>query len=470
MISSQLVAQIASGKDALIGRLRDFVAIPSLSSDPAYAPQSEEAARWLVSWFESLGGAATVHPLPAAGGVQPNPIVTARFMSPDAKRTVLVYGHYDVQPAKREDGWDTDPWMLAGPDASGYLYGRGVIDDKGQVCSVIAAIEAHIRTNTPLPVNIVFLIEGMEESGSEGLDGFIEREWQALFSDVSSVLICDTEWMGETVPTVVHALRGLNYFEVTVLGASEDLHSGTLGGVAWEPANDLIHLFSRLREGPMGPIRIPGMYDNILGLPDSVRAILKTSSFDVAEFLRENGLRASAVGEDVTAIAAAKAFAPTLSIHGIGKVFPGPGAKTVIPAKATGYMSTRLVPRQDPATLAQATIDFLRAEFASFGSPNTLDVQLLSSGNWWYADPSSPHIDAALRCLTETFGVQAAPLAEGGSIPVAHVFSQKDVPVVLMSLGKAYSRAHGPNERHHVDCLVKGAEAVARYLDAVAAL
>lgn len=454
----------------VLQRLRDFVAIPSVSADAAFGPRCVEAAEWACDWLQSLGGDAQVHDPPEVGGVSPHPIVTARFETPGASQTVLFYGHYDVQPAAMEDGWTTDPWTVRGPDDEGYLYGRGVIDDKGQVCSVLAAIEAFVRTATPLPLNVVVLLEGMEESGSEGLAQFVEQSWPTLFRDVTSVLICDTEWLGTETPSVVHALRGLNYFQITVHGPQTDLHSGSLGGVAWEPLHDLIQLLAGLRDGPMGAIRIPGFDRDIMDVPPAVADVLRRAEVDVPAFLRENGLPGSAVGNDVTEIVRAKAFQPTLTVHGVGKVFAGPGAKTVIPGTAVAYMSTRLVPFQNCSELAQQTIDILHDRFAALHSPNTLDVELLSSGNWWYVDPSGPHISAALQALTEVFGTAAVPMAEGGSIPVAHLFQQRKLPVVLLSLGKAYGRAHGPDERHHVDCLHGGAKAVARYLQKIASV
>lgn len=470
MVPTSVLKKIRSSSEAYVARLREFVAIQSESANPAYRKESKRAAEWLMEWLTSMGAKTELHELPHYDGVVPNPIVTARIGNDATKKTILVYGHYDVQPAVMEDGWRTDPFTLTDSDSEGYMYGRGAIDDKGQVCSVLQALQAYVDTKEVLPVNLVFVIEGMEESGSEGLEDFLLKHQSTLFLDVSSVLICDTDWLGERTPTVIHALRGLNYFQVTVKGPKDDLHSGSLGGPAWEPLSDLVHLFSRLREGPAGKILIPGFEENLMPVSDEFRSRVNKSGLDAKEYKEKNGLPGLAIGESLDEIIVATAFRPSLTIHGFGKVFAGPGSKTVIPGTAVGYMSTRLVPFQDPKLLAQNTKEYLEQEFAKLGSPNTLTVELLSSGNWWYMEPEGKEITVALHALEEAFGVPAVPMAEGGSIPVAHSFSEMGLPVVLLSLGKAYGNAHGPNERHHIDCLTKGAEAVTRYWEGVAAL
>ena len=453
---------IEGQKDDSLALLREFVAIPSVSGDPARKGDCLRAAQWVEDQLKRAGAQTSQW---VKEGEDMHPVVYGEVGSDPRKKTVLVYGHYDVQPAEMHDGWSADPWTLRGPDERGFVYGRGVTDDKGQVLAILRAAQAFAETNTELPVNLKFLIEGMEETGGDALLAAVIEEHRETFETLDAVLVCDSEWIGEEIPTVLHALRGIVYLEVIVHGAKADMHSGVMGGAVWEPLQDAVNLVSSLRDGPMGQVKIPGFYDAVRPVTDDLRTHLRASKYNLDEAKAEHGLSSYAHPEREDVLLA-QYYQPTLTFHGFGHVFNGPGTKTVIPGKASAYVSMRLVPDQDPHDIARRAKDYVESVFQASGSPNRLEVTVHDPGMWWYGDTSDPYIQAGLRAASKGFGREAVLIAEGGTIPIIAMLSQLASPV-LVSLAKGYSNLHGPNERFHVDSLVDGAKTVALFFEEV---
>jgi cytosolic nonspecific dipeptidase len=343
-------------------RLAEAVAIPSVSADlDLHLKDIVHMMEWTKTHILRLKGRAVLLDNPAATPERPlPPILMAEFLSDPKKMTVCVYGHLDVQPANKDDGWDTDPFVLTERD--GKLFGRGSTDDKGPALSWLWLVEAHQQLEKELPVNIKLLYEGMEESGSEGIFQIIQQEAQEFkfLSDVDFFCISDNYWLGKTKPCLTYGLRGMAYFQLTVQSTKQDLHSGVFGGSIHESMTDLIKLMATLVDTD-GTILIDGIMDDVKQITDKEEALYHDIQFDLEEYKQE----AKIVGnkllfDNKKDLLMHRWRYPTLSLHGIEGAFSGTGAKTVIPAKVIGKFSLRLVPDQDPTkieTFVKAHID-----------------------------------------------------------------------------------------------------------------
>lgn len=343
-------------------RLAEAVAIPSVSADlDLHLKDIVHMMEWTKTHILRLKGRAVLLDNPAATPERPlPPILMAEFLSDPKKMTVCVYGHLDVQPANKDDGWDTDPFVLTERD--GKLFGRGSTDDKGPALSWLWLVEAHQQLEKELPVNVKLLYEGMEESGSEGIFQIIQQEAQEFkfLSDVDFFCISDNYWLGKTKPCLTYGLRGMAYFQLTVQSTKQDLHSGVFGGSIHESMTDLIKLMATLVDTD-GTILIDGIMDDVKQITDKEEALYHDIQFDLEEYKQE----AKIVGnkllfDNKKDLLMHRWRYPTLSLHGIEGAFSGTGAKTVIPAKVIGKFSLRLVPDQDPTkieTFVKAHID-----------------------------------------------------------------------------------------------------------------
>ena len=343
-------------------RLAEAVAIPSVSADlDLHLKDIVHMMEWTKTHILRLKGRAVLLDNPAATPERPlPPILMAEFLSDPKKMTVCVYGHLDVQPANKDDGWDTDPFVLTERD--GKLFGRGSTDDKGPALSWLWLVEAHQQLEKELPVNVKLLYEGMEESGSEGIFQIIQQEAQEFkfLSDVDFFCISDNYWLGKTKPCLTYGLRGMAYFQLTVQSTEQDLHSGVFGGSIHESMTDLIKLMATLVDTD-GTILIDGIMDDVKQITDKEEALYHDIQFDLEEYKQE----AKIVGnkllfDNKKDLLMHRWRYPTLSLHGIEGAFSGTGAKTVIPAKVIGKFSLRLVPDQDPTkieTFVKAHID-----------------------------------------------------------------------------------------------------------------
>jgi Cys-Gly metallodipeptidase DUG1 len=369
---------------------------------------------FLKSELEALGAQVELRPLgkqPGKENLDLPPVVIARYGNDKNKRTILVYGHYDVQPALKDDGWATEPFELT-IDEKGRMFGRGSTDDKGPVLGWLNSIEAHQKAGVDFPVNLLMCFEGMEEYGSEGLDEFIEAESKKFFKDADAVCISDNYWLGTEKPCLTYGLRGCNYYSVAVSGPGQDLHSGVFGGTAQEPMTDLVRILGKLVD-TNGKILIPGLNDLVAPLTDDEKSLYGGISYTM-ENLYESLGSTTGIHPDKENTLMARWRYPSLSVHGIEGAFSAPGAKTVIPAKVIGKFSIRTVPNMESDDVNKLVYKYINDEFAKLGSKNNLEVSLQHAGKWWVASPKHWNFSAASKAVEQVFGVKPDMTREGG--------------------------------------------------------
>ena len=463
-----LFAKIDELKPKFIQRLSNAVSIPSVSGDETLRPKVFEMSEFLKNELKNLGADdITIKDL----GIQPPPvndenlqlppIVLSKFCNDPNKKTVLIYGHYDVQPALLEDGWDSDPFTLIEKD--GKLFGRGSTDDKGPVMGWLNSIEAHRELGLELPVNIVFCFEGMEESGSLGLDELVEREANDYFKNVSSVCISDNYWLGTKKPVLTYGLRGCNYYQIIIKGPGADLHSGIFGGVIHEPMTDLIKVMSQLVD-VNGEINIPGIKEMVAPVTEKEDGLYNDIEFDVNELNLASGSD-TAIYQDKKNILMHRWRYPSLSLHGIEGAFSGSGAKTVIPSQVIGKFSIRTVPNIDSDTLDKLVIDYCNEKFKELKSPNTFKAELIHGGAYWVSDPFNNEFTAAKLATKKVWGIDPDLTREGGSIPITLTFEQQlKSNVLLLPMGKGDDGAHSINEKVDVANYIEGTKTLSAYL------
>ncbi|CAN3374912.1 hypothetical protein DIURU_002574 [Diutina rugosa] len=457
-------------KPQFIERLRKAIAIPSVSADETLRPQVVKMAHFLVDELKSLGfhdiqlkDLGTQPPPVADPKLQLPPIVLARFGSNPDKKTVLVYGHYDVQPALKDDGWATEPFEMTLNEAQDIMYGRGTTDDKGPVIGWLNVIEAHNKLGWELPVNLVVCFEGMEESGSLGLDKLVEDEANQYFKGVDQVTISDNYWLGTKKPVLTYGLRGCNYYQIIVEGPGADLHSGIFGGIIAEPMTDLVHLMGELVDNK-GKILIPGVYDMVAPLTDKEDALYDNIDFSVDELNAASGSE-TALHENKKDILKHRWRYPSLSLHGIEGAFSGAGAKTVIPAKVVGKFSIRTVPDIDSGKLDQLVFEHVTKKWQELGSKNKFKVELIHDGNYWVSNPFNKAFTAASHATQDVWNVVPDMTREGGSIPITLTFEKAlGVDVLLLPMGRGDDGAHSINEKLDVPNYINGCKTLGGFL------
>jgi acetylornithine deacetylase/succinyl-diaminopimelate desuccinylase-like protein len=413
--------------------LQAFLRIPSISALPEHAADVRRAAEWLAA---TLRDAGLEHvDVAETGG---HPVVIADWLRAPGAPTVLVYGHYDVQPVDPLDLWTSPPFD---PVIDGErILARGSADDKGQVHAHAMAAGALLRTRGELPVNVRYVFEGEEESSSVHLDAWLTANRDRLAADVA--LISDTGFFEGNLPAITVSLRGLTYAQIDVELAPVDLHSGGYGGAVHNPAVALAQIIAALK-GPDGRIRIPGFYDEVMALTEEERAAMDSLPFDEAAYRASVGVP-DLVGEVGYSTLERRSTRPTLDVNGIWGGFQGEGSKTIIPAHAHAKVSCRLVPNQEPETIFGRLRDFVE-EIAPPGVRVT--VRYLGGGRPTRTPIDHPMTQAAARALESTFGRPPLYIREGGSIPVAASFeSILGLPVVLLGFTQPYENAHAPNE------------------------
>lgn len=463
-----LFDEINNLKPKFIERLTKAVAIPSVSGDESLRPKVVEMAHFLVSELKELGADDVrlrdlgIQPPPVTTpDLKLPPIVLAKFGSDPAKKTVLIYGHYDVQPALKEDGWATDPFTLVEVDNK--LYGRGSTDDKGPVIGWLNSLEAHKKLGLDLPVNLVCCFEGMEESGSLGLDDLIAEEAEGYFKGVDTVCISDNYWLGTKKPVLTYGLRGCNYYQISVKGPGADLHSGIFGGVIHEPMTNLIKVMGELVD-VNGNILIPGVNEMVAPVTEKEKALYDAIEFDVDELNAASG-SSTAIYQDTKDILMHRWRYPSLSLHGIEGAFYGGGAKTVIPAKVIGKFSIRTVPDMDSKKLDKYVFDYINGKFAELKSKNTLVVELIHDGNYWVSDPFNDSFTAAAKATKLVWNVDPDFTREGGSIPITLTFEEQlKTNVLLLPMGKGDDGAHSINEKLDIPNYIEGVKTLSAYL------
>lgn len=450
-------------------QLSEAVSIPSISSD--LDDRLDDIVRmidWTKGHIENLGGTTIIVPNPVATAERPlPPILLGEFHVDPSKKTVCVYGHLDVQPAKIEDGWDTDPFVLTEKD--GKLYGRGSTDDKGPAISWIWIVYLHQTMGVELPVNIKILYEGMEEYGSDGVFELILQEAKPgkFLDDVDFFCISDNYWLGKTKPCLTYGLRGLSYFTVTVEGSKQDMHSGILGGTVHEAMTDLIAVMATMVDSS-GKILIDGVMNSVKKVSSEEQALYDTIDFSLEAYKEDNGIKGSSdalLHPDKKSLLMARWRYPSLSIHGIEGAFSDKGAKTVIPGKVVGKFSIRLVPYQDPKQIEEAVADHITKEFTKLNSPNKMSVDMIHGSKAWLSDPHHPNFEAAARAINKVYGEDPDYTREGGSIPIAAALEDAtSMNVLLLPIGACDDGAHSQNEKYNISNLVNGVKVLGLYL------
>ncbi|KAG8038352.1 hypothetical protein G9C98_006679, partial [Cotesia typhae] len=422
------IRYIDEHKKEYVDTLREAVAIKSVSSWPDSRSECVKMMEWMEKKMKALGasteladiGMEKLHdgreiPLP--------PILVGSLGNDRSKKTVLIYGHLDVQPALVEDGWDTEPFTLVEKDNK--LFGRGSTDDKGPVLCWLHALQAYKAIGEEIPVNIKFVFEGMEENGSEGLDEFLWSRKESFLSDIDYVCISDNYWLGTTKPCITYGLRGLAYFNLEVSCAKSDLHSGTFGGTVHEAMSDLIFLLNSLVD-VNGRILIDGIYDQVDKITDAELKSYQDIEFDVDD---------------------------------------EPGAKTVIPRKVIGKFSLRIVPSMTPDEVTTKVKAHLEKIWATRGSPNVMNIHMGHGGKPWTENPDHPHYVAARTATKYVYGVDPDLSREGGSIPVTLTFQEvTGKNVLLLPVGCGDDGAHSQNEKLNIRNYIEGTKLLGSYL------
>ena len=437
---------------AFLDGLKTFLRIPSISTLTEHKPDIRRAAEFVLNELTAAG--LTGEMIEGEG----NPLVYAEWTGAPGKPTLLMYGHYDVQPPDPLDEWKSPPFE---PEVRGKdIFARGSSDDKGQTYILVKAVEGLLKTRGKLPVNVKFLIEGEEETGGEHIEGYVGSKPARLKSDAA--VICDTEMFAPEMPTICVGLRGIVYAELHVEGANHDLHSGVYGGAAPNPLQALAEIISALKDRD-GHIQIPGFYDRVVPPSAKEREAWARLPFNEREYTEvEMGAR-ELVGEPAIPLFERLWARPTFEVHGISGGFTGEGAKTVIPARAMAKISTRLVADQDPKEAAE---QLRRAVQQACPRGVTAELKLIHGAPPSLVNPDNRFIHAAADAMAEVFGSPTVYIRSGGSIPIVATFEQSlGIPSVMMGFGLPDDNLHAPNEKMHLPNFYRGIEAVSRYLD-----
>lgn len=432
---SALDTYLQQNQSRFLEQLMAALRVPSVSARREHAGDVRRCAELVAAHLKTIGF-THAEVVPTSG----HPVVYGEWLGAPGAPTMLLYGHYDVQPADPLDLWTSPPFEPVIRD--GKLYARGACDDKGQVYMHLSAFEAHLKTSGRLPVNVKVVIEGEEESGSEALEPFLTSWRTRLAADV--IVVSDTSMLGPDQPALTYGLRGLVYAQIEVTGPTRDLHSGEFGGAVANPANALATILAGLKDAD-GRIAVPGFYDSVRALSAEERAGFAALPFDEAGFLRESGAPAP-VGEKGFSTLERIWVRPTLDVNGMWSGYTGEGAKTVLPSFAAAKVSMRLVPDQDPDVVFRAFEAHVRA-LAPAGV--TLKVIDLHGGQPWRTDPTHPMLQAAVRALARSWPKPPALICEGGSIPVMATFQRTHpgVPCILMGFALHDDQVHAPNEK-----------------------
>jgi len=417
---------------AALDDLLDFLRFPSISTDPAHSKDLVACAEWLKQKLIAFGLSAELHPTSG------HPIVVARNEHRPGRRTVLIYGHYDVQPVDPVALWDHPPFE---PHIeNGVLFARGSTDNKGQIMAHIQGVAQTLASEGELPVNLIFLIEGEEEIGSEHLEEFLKQHAKELACDV--IAISDTGMVAEGVPTFTYGLRGIAALEVKVSGPGMDLHSGIYGGTVANPITALARLLSTLHDDS-GRVAIQGFYDDVAPVQEWEKSCWATLPLSAERLIEITGVP-ELFGEAGFAPLERLWARPTAELNGIGGGYQGEGSKTVIPKEAFAKLTFRLVPDQDPGKIAVLA----KAHLQKHLPPGVkIEIEAGHCGEPYVTDPNSPFGLAAQKALKQTFGNEVALIREGGSIPIVNTFRRVlGVETLLLGLALPDCRAHSPNE------------------------
>lgn len=429
-----------------LAELCDYLRFPSVSAQPKHAADMRACAAWLVAHCSRIGLEAQVIP------TQGHPVVLARTprsaVKQRGRKHFVVYGHYDVQPPEPFELWHSPPFEPR--LENGRLYARGACDNKGQNFAHLKAVEAYLKTGTPLPCDLTFLIEGEEEVGSDSLPTFLTEHKRDLACD--AVVISDTGMPARGLPALTYGLRGICALEVTLHGPSRDLHSGIFGGSVENPAMALSQLLAKLRD-KKGRITIPRFYDDVKPLSAFERKQLRRLPFKERDYKKMLGVPALFGERGFTAMEQRSAR-PTFEINGLTSGYQGEGSKTIVPSWARVKITMRLVPDQNPAKIAKLAVAYLK----KLCPPTVrLEVQAGHGAEPYVVSPTGAEAQAGLRALRKAFGCEPVLMREGGSIPIVNEFKRiLGVDTLLLGLALPDDNAHSPNEKFELDCFEKG--------------
>lgn len=439
--------------------LFDLLRIASVSTDPAYKDDVRQAGNWVADQFTSSGFTAEL--IETDG----HPLVYAESPAVPGAPTVLVYGHYDVQPPDPLDEWVSPPFEPTVRD--GNVYARGATDDKGQMLTHVKSAQAWLKSEGKLPIQLKFLIEGEEECGSESLTAFLDGKYSASVEEVNQKLACDVVVISDSsqfapgIPAITYGLKGITYFELRLQGPAQDLHSGTFGGAVTNPINALSEMLAALKDAD-GRVQIPGFYDQVQPLAAKERDAFAQLPFTDEQFMQQikvDGLS----GEAGYSTLERRWARPTYDINGIWGGYQGEGGKTVLPAKAGAKFSFRLVPDQDPKVISAS----LRKMLEELCPPGIkMELIEMQGAPGYVGSIESPYIAAASRAIERSFGRAPVMIREGGSIPIVTRFAlQLGVDALLLGWGQNDDNTHSPNEKFSLDDFQKGIRASAYLWD-----
>jgi acetylornithine deacetylase/succinyl-diaminopimelate desuccinylase-like protein len=421
-------------RERYLEELKAFLAIPSISALPQHADEVKRCANWCADEMRRIG-MQHVKLVDTPG----NPVVYGDWLGAAGAPTMLFYGHYDVQPVDPLELWESPPFEATVRD--GEIYARGSADDKGQVFMHFKAIEAHLKQNGALPVNMKIILEGEEEVGSVNLDNFIRDHKSELGADV--VVISDSPMFARGVPSICYGLRGLVYFQIDLRGSSTDLHSGSFGGAVVNPALALAQILAQMKDRG-GRVKVPGFYDDVVALQEEERQAWAALPYNEKQYKKDFGIP-KVFGEAGYTTLERTWARPTFEVNGLLSGFTGEGAKTVLPAVAMAKVSMRLVPNQTPDRIAELFEAHLRDI-----SPKTVELKItrMHGGKPWMTSYDNPFVQAAGRAIERGFGRKPVFTREGGSIPVVSTFQEElGLPSVLFGVGLPDENAHAPNEK-----------------------
>ncbi len=447
----QAINYLNTNRERYLEELKALLAIPSISSDPERKGAMLECAEHCSGLLKAAGIENA-----AVKETSGHPVVTGSLMGAPGKPTILIYGHLDVQPVDPLDLWERNPFEAHLKNDR--LVARGTADDKGQVFMHIKAVEAVLKTAGRLPVNVKFILESEEEIGSPSLASFLEVNKELLNADF--VVISDSGMLAEGKPAITYGLRGLTYLEIEVTGPNRDLHSGTYGGAVANPAEILVRLLASVKDS-QGHILIPSFYDRVIDLTGEERELFSKVPHDDAKYMSDLGVE-ELWGETGYSTRELTGARPTFEVNGIYGGFTGHGAKTVLPAKATAKVSSRLVPDQDPDEIVELT-----EKFFIDNAPKSVRVKVtrFHGGRPTVTPIDRPYIKAAERALSESFNHEVYFLREGGSIPIVADFKTiLGLDSLLLGYALPDARTHSPNENIHLPTFYVGMESLVRCL------
>lgn len=456
MQSDDVFRRLDADRDGHLEELKDFLRIPSISTDPAHAGDLERCSVFVEEQMRRAGlDAERVE----TGGP---PLVYGEWLGAPGKPTVLVYGHYDVQPVDPLDAWRNPPFE---PTLEGEtLVGRGTTDDKGQLFCHLKAVEAILAERGRLPVNVKMLVEGEEESSGDSVDRFVRDHTDRVACDVT-VISDSTMFPGQ--PVLASGTRGIVMFELRARGPNRDLHSGEFGGAVANPLNALAWVLGGLVDRGTGRILLPGFYDDVLAISEDERIEMNQLPFDEDAYRRNLEVRAL-FGEEGFSIAERLSVRPTCDVHGLWGGYQGEGGKTVLPAEAGAKLSMRLVPDQDPGRIAATFREYIEG----LSLPGIeLELREMDSARPWHLDVEGPLVEAAMQAMEDVWGRRPLRARGGGTLPILTTLTEVlQVPVLLLGFGLPDDRPHSPNEKIELSQFYGGIRSSVRVLDRLGSL